>query len=267
MSRRSQKSEPKLTGRGELLNWLNTSLHLSYIKIEETANGAAFCQIIDMIHPGTVPLGRVNFNAILPHERLSNLKILQEAFTKNKITGNIEVEALSKGRYVAALHLLQFLHSYASTAEYKDYDPVARREQYHCAPPGIRKAPKSPKPGGVPMMAKSLKKRNFLTIEEPKQTEEAAPEIVIAKLKSTLSSLMKQYKKMKEEAEMMTQERDFYYEKLRKVEDFCQDHEEDPAYGNVLNILYETDEALGFVSPEEAELQAEEDEMEEEIHE
>ena len=116
------------------------------------------------------------------------------------------------------------------------------------------------------MMAQSLKKRNIVTIEVPKpldneesQTEQQSA-IQIAKLRSTITALMKQCKQMKEEAEMMTQERDFYYEKLRKVEEFCEDHDEEPAYENILSILYETDEARGFVSPDEAELLAQQEE-------
>ena len=38
--------------RSELLQWLNSTLHLDYTKLEMAANGAAFCQIIDRIYPG-----------------------------------------------------------------------------------------------------------------------------------------------------------------------------------------------------------------------
>ena len=49
--------------RGELLEWINATLHMNLHKIEETASGtsshcrlsigAVACQIMDMLFPGT----------------------------------------------------------------------------------------------------------------------------------------------------------------------------------------------------------------------
>ena len=38
-------------GKNELLNWLNELLQLSYTKVEQCANGAAYCQIMDAVYP------------------------------------------------------------------------------------------------------------------------------------------------------------------------------------------------------------------------
>ena len=38
-------------GKNELLNWLNELLGLNYSKVEQCANGAAYCQIMDAIYP------------------------------------------------------------------------------------------------------------------------------------------------------------------------------------------------------------------------
>ena len=51
----------------------------------------------------------------------------------------------------------------------------------------------------------------------------------------------------------MNQERDFYYEKLRKIEDFCQDNEDNEMVKLILDILYEADESRGFMPPEDDE--------------
>lgn len=48
-------------GKGELLAWLNDLLDLNYTKVEQCANGAAYCQIIDAVFPVRSP-GR--FHAI-----------------------------------------------------------------------------------------------------------------------------------------------------------------------------------------------------------
>ena len=69
-------------GRQEILTWLNTFLSLHYLKIEDTFNGAASCQIIDALHPGVVALGRVDYGAQREFECAQNYNVLQDAFTK-----------------------------------------------------------------------------------------------------------------------------------------------------------------------------------------
>jgi len=69
-------------GRQEILNWLNSFLQLQYCKIEDTANGAASCQLMDALHPGSVTLNRVDYNAVRDFECLQNYQVLQDAFAK-----------------------------------------------------------------------------------------------------------------------------------------------------------------------------------------
>jgi RP/EB family microtubule-associated protein len=123
-------------GRGELLDWLNALLQIQYRKIEETANGAAFCQVIDAIHPGTVTLGRVNYHANQGFEMTQNYRILQEAFHKNNITQYIDFVTLAKGKYMIALETLQWIHGYyEQTGPHEPYDAVARRKATKCSGP------------------------------------------------------------------------------------------------------------------------------------
>lgn len=50
-------------GRSELLGWLNDLLGTRFTRIEDTASGAIACQLMDALHPGVVPLKKVDFNA------------------------------------------------------------------------------------------------------------------------------------------------------------------------------------------------------------
>lgn len=285
MSNKQIKLGSNFIGRTELIEWVNQLLDLEYKKVEDTANGAAFCQIVDLIHPGTVPLGRVNFNADLPHESMENLKILQEAFMKNGIKEDIDVASLSKKRYVAALNLLQFLYQYYNqSAVPNDYNPKVRRQQCHCREPTPNRTRNSGSPNrGVPVLTKTIKKLRLSSAinmnkntnspvnspktvkietpppkpstpsspsEIPQQPPNSKPNVDLQRL---VVSLQRSNKALKEEVKMMTEERDFYYEKLRKVEEFCQDNEDDVKYKMIIDILYETDEAHGFVAPDEEE--------------
>lgn len=39
-------------GRAEILGWINSTLSLRLTKVEDTANGAVACQLLDCLHPG-----------------------------------------------------------------------------------------------------------------------------------------------------------------------------------------------------------------------
>lgn len=68
--------------RHDMLLWVNDCLSASFNKIEELCSGAAYCQFMDMLFPGSVPLKRVKFKTNLEHEYIQNFKILQAAFKK-----------------------------------------------------------------------------------------------------------------------------------------------------------------------------------------
>jgi hypothetical protein len=47
--------------------------------------GAAYCQYMDMLFSGSVPMKRVKFRTNLEHEYIQNFKILQAAFKKMNV--------------------------------------------------------------------------------------------------------------------------------------------------------------------------------------
>jgi RP/EB family microtubule-associated protein len=125
-------------GRGELLEWLNSLLQIQYTKIEQTSNGAAFCQVLDAIHPGTVALGRVDYNAAQGFKTNQNYRVLQDALHKNNITQYIDFVTLAKGKYMIALESLQWIHGYyEQTGPHEPYEAAARRRSAKCADPKV----------------------------------------------------------------------------------------------------------------------------------
>lgn len=68
--------------RHDMLAWVNDCLHSNFAKIEELCTGAAYCQFMDMLFPGSVPMKRIKFKTNLEHEYIQNFKILQAAFKK-----------------------------------------------------------------------------------------------------------------------------------------------------------------------------------------
>eukprot|EP00002_Diphylleia_rotans_P030891 TRINITY_DN6395_c0_g2_i1.p1 TRINITY_DN6395_c0_g2~~TRINITY_DN6395_c0_g2_i1.p1 ORF type:complete len:203 (+),score=50.12 TRINITY_DN6395_c0_g2_i1:74-682(+) len=129
--------------RTELIAWLNTTLKLNYSKVEQVCTGAAYCQLMDYLHPGAVPLSKVNFNAKLEYEYIKNFKVLQLVFNKLGLEKHIEVDKLVKGKYQDNLEFLQWFKAYfdRTNTNPAEYDAVARRS---AAPGSDTAAPSAP---------------------------------------------------------------------------------------------------------------------------
>eukprot|EP00002_Diphylleia_rotans_P024968 TRINITY_DN4930_c0_g1_i5.p1 TRINITY_DN4930_c0_g1~~TRINITY_DN4930_c0_g1_i5.p1 ORF type:complete len:280 (-),score=62.01 TRINITY_DN4930_c0_g1_i5:286-1125(-) len=255
--------------RTELLSWVNSTLKLNYTKVEQVCTGAAYCQLMDILHPGQVPLSKVNFGAKLEYEYIKNFKVLQTVFTKLGIEKRIEVDKLVKGKYQDNLEFLQWFKAYfdRNTPQYAgDYDPVLRRaaapggDSTNSAPTSTTvaekkansyaktttqasttssttAAPKKPSDGAV---VKKVIQRNTPSpgSYSAHQAIEAAKEPIIPK------EVQDEISELKLTIDGLERERDFYYGKLRQIEILCQDNEQTgaPILQNVLAILYAVDE-------------------------
>ena len=73
-------------GRKDIVDWINNYLQLNLAKIEQTANGAIACQMLDAIFPNQVPMHRVNWEARNEYDMVGNYKILQDVFDRKNIT-------------------------------------------------------------------------------------------------------------------------------------------------------------------------------------
>lgn len=119
-------------GRKEILDWVNTTCSLSLTKVEDTASGCAACMLLDQLHPGTLSMAKVNWNAKQSFEFVGNYKLLQTAFTKLKIDRHIDVDRLISGRYMDNLEFMQWFKRFyelgnGSTDRPAGYDAVEAR--------------------------------------------------------------------------------------------------------------------------------------------
>lgn len=112
----------------DLLDWIERDFKLTLTKVEDAHNGALYCQIIDAIFPDKVKMKKVNWNANNEYQIRNNYKILQQAFNDCKISKQIEVEKLMKGKPLDNLEFLQWLKKYYETnCNSYNYDAEERR--------------------------------------------------------------------------------------------------------------------------------------------
>ncbi|KAM3390796.1 hypothetical protein ACQJBY_012421 [Aegilops geniculata] len=236
-------------GRGEILSWVNATLQLSLNKVEEAASGAVQCQLLDMVHPGLVPMHKVNFDAKTEYDMIQNYKIIQDVFNKLRIGKNIEVNKLVKGRPLDNLEFLQWLKRYCDSVNggimNENYNPVERRskgckERNH-------KGPNKP--------TKSLQANRLSSANSAdggalnSNTDLASP---IGKVCNAVNEehYMEQIQQLSEKiadlkvsVDNTEKERDFYFSKLRDIEILCQRPELEhlPMTKGIRKILYAAD--------------------------
>jgi len=247
--------------RHDMLAWVNDCLQTKFAKIEELCSGAAYCQFMDMLFPGSIQVKKVKFNTKLEHEYINNFKVLQAAFKKMNVDKIVPVDRLVKARFQDNFEFLQWFKKFFD-ANYggQDYDAIGMR--------GGEEVGSGGKPGRPAMAAKAMSgmpKRSPAPRPAPAASRPAQRPAMggagggarAANGGSNLAAqqqiedLNTQVLEMKLTVEGLEKERDFYFGKLRDVEVMCQENE---ATGGdlvrkVLDILYQTED--GFAVPDE----------------
>ncbi|KAK9740381.1 hypothetical protein RND81_03G031100 [Saponaria officinalis] len=246
-------------GRSEILSWINSTLHLHLSKVEEAASGAVQCQLMDAVHPGLVPMHKVNFEAKTEYDMIQNYKILQDVFNKLKITKHIVVNKLIKGRPLDNLEFMQWMKKYCDSHNaglFYNYNPIERRE----ASKGNKEV------GKRSVNSKSCVRPNSCTNKAPsahnnRRTDGSfgniTPNQPLKAVKTNtvaVSEYEEQITELKLSVDSLEKERDFYFSKLRDIEILCQT----PEIENSLivmalqKVLYATDDDSSVVAEAQA---------------
>lgn len=115
--------------RHDILSWINGTLQTNLVKIEELCTGSAYCQLMDMLFPGSMRMKKVKYDTKLEHEYIANYKALQEGFKKVNAEKVIPVEKLVKGRFQDNFEFVQwFKKFFDANFDGKEYDAYAMRD-------------------------------------------------------------------------------------------------------------------------------------------
>ena len=95
----SASSRARLLGRRELLNWLNRAAACEYADLTECGDGVAFCELLEAMHPGVVPLHRVHYAARREDARLHNLGLLHTGLQRVGVTCPTDVRKLAAAKF------------------------------------------------------------------------------------------------------------------------------------------------------------------------
>jgi len=266
--------QPTSVGWKALLEWVNDLLKIDLTKVEQCASGAVYCQLLDICYPGTVDTSKVNWMAKAEHEYLPNYKTLQVACATNGVMKQIPVGELIRGKFRDNFEMLQWMKSlWDRIGTRKDYEPLKSREGKQLPPwaGGFalampRKASRSPScqslsrqrmlptPCRTPAVAKVDTWRSAEPTSRPMSARSQG-----SRSTSQEPDLKQRLAEQEDEINLLRQEKDLYFDKLRNAELLCKrletsDDAQVPAVVKELQaILYrEIDEPVVVVTPEVA---------------
>ena len=253
-------------GRKELVGWVQQYFQPNFSKVEDCASGVVYCQIIDSIYSGAVPMSKVKMQAKTEVESIHNFKILQTAFSKKRIDRFIDVDKLTKRSFQTNMEFLQFMKCYwdmhAPNGAMPDghmngQPPLAEASAPNTSMPTPEKPAQKPKAAPKAHDDAANKLGGGAKRAAPGARPKAEPSVSGGAGSSEQQrQLALEVTELKMSVENLERERDFYYSKLREVEVLCQAHEADavPFLQSVLEILYKTDDADEFVTPDDADI-------------
>jgi len=246
--------------RHDMLAWVNDCLQSNFTKIEELCTGAAYCQYMDMLFPGSIHVKRIKFKTNLEHEYIQNFKLLQAAFKKMNVDKIVPIDKLVKGKFQDNFEFLQW---------FKKFFDANYSGQEYCA----KTARCGEEMGGGAVSGKttgSISYRKPLTSpavmstkpdnNTAKQASRPAPKVsrptapVTAFQNKThenqkVDELTNKISELKLTVDGLEKERDFYFGKLRDIEVLCQENEDNTVIQRILDILYATED--GFAPPQD----------------
>ncbi|CAH8674780.1 Microtubule-associated protein RP/EB member 2 [Schistosoma haematobium] len=248
--------------RNEIIQWVNHCLNSSYGKVEELCSGAAYCQLVDMLFPGTLLFKKVKFNTKLEHEYINNFKVLQALFKKHGVDKEVPIEKLVKGKFQDNFEFLQwFKRFFDVNYDGHLYDALTARGGEKII--GSGKTPNksqldqprnsissNAKPVGQKQVVTTLRTSQSGVSGTPTNNNHysAGDNAEVAILKQQFDQLTLEAEQNKTTIEGLLRERDFYFNKLRSIEIICQENRKVDLTKSIFEILYATED--GFTAPD-----------------
>uniref|UniRef100_A0A671MW51 DNA (cytosine-5-)-methyltransferase n=1 Tax=Sinocyclocheilus anshuiensis TaxID=1608454 RepID=A0A671MW51_9TELE len=115
--------------RYEVLSWINETLKTNFTQVEQCRSGACFCQLMDLLFPGSIDMSKVKFESQKRSDFIQNYSLLQTAFRKSGVKEPVPVKQLLTGKFRANFTFLKWFKKFffANERRGKEYNPVEAR--------------------------------------------------------------------------------------------------------------------------------------------
>ncbi|XP_026104912.1 DNA (cytosine-5)-methyltransferase 3A-like isoform X1 [Carassius auratus] len=115
--------------RNEVLSWINKTLQINFTKVEQCRSGACFCQLMDLLFPGSIDMSKVKFESQKRSDFIQNYSLLQAAFRKSGVKEPVPVKQLLTGKFRPNFTFLKWFKKFffANERRGREYNPVEAR--------------------------------------------------------------------------------------------------------------------------------------------
>ncbi|XP_059359701.1 DNA (cytosine-5-)-methyltransferase 3 beta, duplicate a isoform X4 [Carassius carassius] len=115
--------------RYEVLSWINETLQTHFTQVEQCRSGACFCQLMDLLFPGSIDMSKVKFESQKGTDFKQNYSLLQAAFQKTGIKQQVPVKQLLTGKFRPNFTFLKWFRKFffANERQGREYNPVEAR--------------------------------------------------------------------------------------------------------------------------------------------
>ncbi|XP_035216626.1 microtubule-associated protein RP/EB family member 1-like [Stegodyphus dumicola] len=212
--------------RMDLLHWVNSLLGKNVKRVEDLCSGLEYCEFLNILFPGCIAVKKIKQHANQEHEYIHNLKLLQRAFNEIGCDKAVPIEKLAKKRFQDNFEFLQWFKKFFDA----NFISCVERKSHVTE----RDLPIKPTP----------QKRG------PTTKTKAVPGS-----SSNVEELTTQVAQMKLSLETVEEERDFYFQKLKNIEQMClhfmsetpeqKQQGIDEVIRNIMDELYKTEAGAG----------------------
>ncbi|XP_035789523.1 microtubule-associated protein RP/EB family member 1-like [Anopheles albimanus] len=214
--------------RIELLAWVNRTLLSEFKKVEELCTGAAYCQLMDVLFPGSVPLKRVKYCTNVEHDFLSNLRLFQNALVQLKVNRSVPTDRLAKGRFQDNFEFLQwFKKFYDANYDGKEYDPQAARNNApmgYGTPGTLKPSQRANIAGGGRPLHTGIAQKTIRSRSGDSNGSAVADKQEALKATETINALASEIDDLAVKIQGIEMARDYFYQKLSMIEAWMQEH-------------------------------------------
>uniref|UniRef100_A0A8C1F7V5 DNA (cytosine-5-)-methyltransferase n=2 Tax=Cyprinus carpio TaxID=7962 RepID=A0A8C1F7V5_CYPCA len=115
--------------RYDVLSWINETLQTNFTQVEQCRSGACFCQLMDLLFPGSIDMSIVKFDSQKRSDFKQNYSLLQTAFRKSGIKQQVPVKQLLTGKFRPNFTFLKWFRKFffANERKGREYNPVEAR--------------------------------------------------------------------------------------------------------------------------------------------
>eukprot|EP00698_Gefionella_okellyi_P000242 TRINITY_DN10211_c0_g1_i1.p1 TRINITY_DN10211_c0_g1~~TRINITY_DN10211_c0_g1_i1.p1 ORF type:complete len:325 (-),score=74.20 TRINITY_DN10211_c0_g1_i1:153-1127(-) len=114
----------------DLLAWVNAVADADYSYIQDLKDGIAYCQVVDALFPGKMPLHRLVFDVKRPDDCTANFRLLADVLTRCNSGRTLQIEPLAHGKLADHIEFMLWLQEFAhrsNPANLPTYNAYARR--------------------------------------------------------------------------------------------------------------------------------------------